>query len=68
MVEITKADFQDWKLNNVTKAFMLAAEQRVDDCKDMLAGSAGVDSLQDRFLVGMVHAYREMQDFRVEDI
>lgn len=68
MVEITKADFQDWKLNNVTKAFMLAAEQRVNDCKEMLAGSAGVDTLQDRFLVGMIHAYREMGDFLVEDI
>ncbi len=47
---------------------MLAAEQRIDDCKEMLASSAGVDTINDRFLVGMIHAYREMQDFRVEDI
>ena len=67
MIEITKGDFDDWKSNKVTKAFFYAAEQRVEDCKEMLACSAGVDTLQDRFLVGMVQAYRDIQDFRVED-
>ena len=65
MIEITKADFDDWKSSKVTKAFFQAAEERVEDCKDMLAGSAGVDTLQDRFLVGMIQAYREIQDFRI---
>jgi hypothetical protein len=66
MLELTKADFDDWKSNKVTKSFFQAAEERVDDCKEMLASSAGIDTLQDRFLVGMVQAYREMQDFRVD--
>ena len=67
MIEITKADFDDWKTNKVTKAFFYASEQRVEDCKEMLVNSAGTNTLQDRFLVGMAHAYREMQDFRVEN-
>ena len=66
MLELTKADFDDWKSHKVTKAFFQAAAERVDDCKEMLANSAGVDTLQDRFLVGMVQAYREMQEFRVD--
>lgn len=67
MIEITKGDFDDWKSNKVTKAFFHATEDRVGECKEMLASSAGTDSLQDKFIVGMIFAYREMQDFRVED-
>ncbi len=65
---ISKSDFQDWKSNPVTKAFYEAAQCRIDECKDLLSYSAGADSLQDRLLVGMVTAYREMQEFRVEDL
>ena len=68
MIEITQADFNDWKSNKVTKAFMHAAQERAEDCKEILATSAGLDILQDRFFVGMINAYREMQDFRVDDL
>lgn len=67
MIEITQADFKDWKSNKVTKAFLHAAQERAEDCKEMLATSAGIDILQDRFYVGMIHAYREMQEFRMEE-
>ena len=65
---ITKADFTDWRSNAVTKAFYEAATIRVEECKDLLSYSAGADSLQDRILVGMIQAYREMQEFRVDDL
>lgn len=68
MAIITKSDFLDWRSNPVTKAFYDAANIRIDECKDLLSYSAGADSLQDRMLVGMVTAYREMQDFRVDDL
>ncbi len=64
---ITKADFIDWKANHVTKAFFQAAEERVEDCKELLASQAGMDSIQDSFFRGFISAYREMQDFKVED-
>lgn len=67
MVPISKSEFNDWKSNSVTKAFFEAAQLRIEECKDVLSVSAGNDSLQDRLLVGMIHAYREMQDFRVEE-
>ncbi len=66
MSQITKSDFADWQLNKVTKAFFQAALERVEDCKDVLASSAGIDSVQDNLLRGMVHAYREMREFRID--
>lgn len=68
MIEITPSDFLDWKSNKVTKAFFNAAEERVNDCKEILSIQAGADSAYDRFLVGMIQAYKEMQQFHVEDI
>lgn len=66
MSVITKQDFQDWKLNDVTRAFYHACNQRIEDCKDILAGSAGMDSDTDNFYRGFIAAYTELQDFRVD--
>jgi len=63
---ITQADFKEWKAHSVTRAFFQAAQERIEECKDLLSYSAGSDPMQDRTLVGMVTAYREMQEFRVE--
>lgn len=68
MSVITKEDFKDWKLNDVTRAFYQACNQRIEDCKDILAGSAGMDSDTDNFYRGFIAAYNEMFGFRVEDI
>jgi len=65
---ITKEDFKDWKLNDVTRAFFQACTQRVEDCKDILAGSAGMEPDTDNFYRGFIAAYNEMRGFRVEDI
>ena len=65
---ITKSDFADWVSNNVTKAFFQAALERVEDCKEVLSTSAGIDPNQDNLLRGMVVAYREMREFRIEDL
>lgn len=64
---INQQDFNDWKTQPVTRAFFLAAQERIDECKDLLSYSAGTDQAQDRLLVGLITAYREMQEFRVED-
>ena len=68
MALITRSEWQDWKAHPVTKAFYGAALERIDEAKDALSYSAGVDLIQDRLLVGLIQAYREMIDFRVEDI
>jgi hypothetical protein len=68
MAIVTQIEFIDWKSNPVTKAFFEAAKIRIEESKEMLSYSAGLDSMQDRFLAGLIQAYRELQDFRIEDI
>lgn len=65
---MTKEDWVDWKQHPVTKAYFEACEERVVESKELLSTSAGLDSNQDNFMRGFIHAYREMMDFRVEDI
>lgn len=67
MSGITKEEFAEWKLHDVTRAFYQACHQRVEDCKDILASSAGLDPVQDNFYRGFLTAYIEMQGFRHED-
>lgn len=65
---VTPSDFSDWKQNNVTKAFYEACQLRIQDAKDLLGVSAGVDSKEDSVLRGLIRAYTEMQNFYIEDL
>ena len=65
---ISRSDFERWRGDPVTKAFYLAARERIEDAKDILSVQAGLDKDQDNLLRGLIQAYREMQDFRIEDI
>jgi len=65
---ITKQEWADWKINPVTKAFFQAANIRIEDAKDILAQSAGLDSTADNFYRGFIQAYIEMFDFRIDDL
>jgi len=38
---ISVSDFLNWKSDPVTKAFFQAAQERVEECKDVLSTSAG---------------------------
>lgn len=67
MALISQSEFNDWKSHPVTRAFFEAAQNRIEDSKEVLSTGAGSDPLYDRTLVGLIHAYREMQDFRIED-
>lgn len=64
---ISQTDFENWKADAVTKAFFIAAQDRVEQAKEVLSVQAGMDTVQDNLLRGIILAYREMQDFRVED-
>ena len=65
-MNITKDQFQMWKEDQVTKAFIQAAQERIEDTKDILANQAGLDQVSDNFYRGFIAAYSEMQDFRVD--
>lgn len=68
MAIVSQSDFLTWKSDPVTKAFLQAALERVEDAKDILSVQAGFNPNEDRYLCGLIQAYREMQDFRIEDI
>jgi hypothetical protein len=67
VTEITKSEFEEWQNHFITKAFLSAVYERIEECKDVLAGSAGIDAVQDNLIRGMIHAFREVMLFRVED-
>lgn len=68
MTVISASDFLDWKSNPVTRAFFDACNIRIEDAKEELAISAGLNATQDNLLRGIIYAYREMQDFHIEDL
>ena len=63
-----RSDFDNWRSDPVTRAFFAAARERVEDAKELLSIEAGLNPNQDNLLRGLIQAYREMQDFRIEDI
>ena len=66
-MNLSKEEFQDWKQSPATEAVFEIVVNRIEDCKDMLAESAGVDSSQDRFFAGMIRAFREVLAVNWED-
>lgn len=64
---ISQSDFENWRLDPVTKAFFTACEYRIEDAKELLATQAGINPVEDNLLRGFIRAYREMQEFRIED-
>jgi len=65
---MNQSDFLNWKQDPVTQAFQEAMLIRIEDCRDLLEASAGLDQINDNFNRGFIAAYREALDFRVEDI
>lgn len=68
MSNITKEEWQDWKQDNVTRAFMEVCSIRVEDAKEILGATAGLDSDTDNFYRGFIAAYQEIKGVRVEDL
>jgi hypothetical protein len=68
MTQISKEEWSDWKNHVVTRAFFSASDERVEDAKEILSVSAGLDSDNDNFYRGFIQAYTEMRGFRIEDL
>jgi hypothetical protein len=66
MSVISPSEFEEWQNHFITKEFYEAVINRIDDAKDILSESAGMDSDQDNFYRGFIHAYREVLSFRVD--
>ena len=65
---ISKAEFVDWKKDPVTKAFFVAVENRIEDAKDVMSVSAGLDQVQDCVTRGMITAFREVLNIEFSEV
>ena len=68
MTPISRAEWEQWQQDPITQAFYYAAKERIEEVKDVLAYSAGLESNDDNFNRGFLRAYMEMLDFRVDDL
>jgi hypothetical protein len=68
MSVMTKEDWKNWKQDAVTRLFYSAVDERIEDAKETLANVAGQDPLQDSFYRGFIFAYREMLEFKFEEL
>ena len=67
MAVISATDFTNWKADSVTQAYFYAIVERIEDAKETLAGSAGLDPSSDNWFRGFIAGQRDMLDVRVDD-
>ena len=65
---ISKSDFDVWSGDPVTKAYKLAIVEAIQQIKEALAQSAGLDQNEDNFRRGYVCAMMDVLDFKIDDL
>lgn len=60
-------DFNSWKTDPVTVAFMQTIRNRIKDGAENLSYVAGVDSQHDNFMRGFIQGQREVLEVTFED-
>lgn len=60
-------DFNMWKSDPVTVAFMQTVKNRIAEGKENLSYVAGIDSNHDNFMRGFIQAQREILEVSFED-
>lgn len=65
---VTASDYNDWKANPVTKAFMLAVAEQIGMLKEDLISSAGLNQNEDNFKRGYATALGDVMQFRIDDL
>lgn len=68
MASLSKADFDDWQAHPITKSYMVSVYKRIEDLKGSLAGGAGLDPSNDRFVCGMIRAFSEVLNVEVDEV
>lgn len=59
MIDFTKEDFLEWQQNKVSKAVLIAFQKLIQEGKDELGASAGLDSVMDSRKVGKISGLEE---------
>lgn len=68
MSVISSTEFYNWKSDPVTTMMMIVINQRIDQAKDLLASSAGVDSNQDNYLRGYIASNLDILNIDLESM
>ena len=68
MAAINQSDFTNWISDPVTKAYKIAVAESIGRVKEVLATSAGIDSVEDNFRRGYVTALQDCLEFRIDDL
>lgn len=67
-MKVSKDEFQQWKGSPVTEEIFEEIQQRIDDAKEILGQSAGLNPEQDRLLCGMILAYNEILNVSMGEV
>lgn len=68
MTIVTKDSFRDWKANPVTKAVMTDIYNRILRTQEQLGATAGLDSVNDRYLAGAIAAYNDLLNIEFDEV
>jgi hypothetical protein len=68
MSVVSQSDFINWKTDPVTEAFFQSIVYRIEDAKDTLSTSAGIDPDTDNWFRGFIAGQRDVLDVRIEDV
>jgi hypothetical protein len=68
MSVISTSDFNNWKQDSVTEAFMQVVYERMEDCKNHLSVTAGLDSIEDNKTRGYLLALRDILQLSFDDV
>ncbi len=67
-MSISQNDFNNWLADPVTKAFKVAVAENVGRVKEVLATSAGLDSVEDNFRRGYITGLQDTLEFQIIDL
>lgn len=68
MTNISVTDFNNWKVDPVTVAFINTIKVRIEEAKDFLSYNAGIDSASDSYFRGFIQGQREILDVSFSDV
>lgn len=63
---ISTKDFNNWKQDSVTEAFFTSIVERIEDAKQTLSFSAGIDTNYDNYLRGFIAGQRDMLEVQLQ--
>ena len=65
---IAKEEYSDWKMHPVTKQLYEDMSLRINEFRDMLETSAGLDSIEDSTIRGVLAGFREVLEWKPESL